>query len=123
MIPPPGLARALACPPTRLSHPQASTAKLACNPTHINTTHINIIRFTFNPVNPAGKYAKPGTYKQFGPRGRGVYWPRMPCLRCGCPWWLGEDWDAECIRWGSGVWVSGVCGLSSCGLAACGSPG
>ncbi|KAG2495666.1 hypothetical protein HYH03_006266 [Edaphochlamys debaryana] len=49
---------------------------------------------------PTGKYAKPGTTKQFGPRGRGVFWPRMPCLRCGCPWWLGEDWDAECVRCG-----------------------
>ncbi len=24
----------------------------------------------------------------------------MPCLRCGCPWWLGEDWDAKCARCG-----------------------
>lgn len=22
----------------------------------------------------------------------------MPCLQCGCPWWLGEDWDACCVR-------------------------
>ncbi|KAF6262136.1 CobW/HypB/UreG, nucleotide-binding domain-containing protein [Scenedesmus sp. NREL 46B-D3] len=29
-----------------------------------------------------------------------VYWPRMPCLACGCPWWLGEDWDAACARCG-----------------------
>jgi hypothetical protein len=29
-----------------------------------------------------------------------VYWPRMPCLECGCPWWFGEDWDAECGRCG-----------------------
>ncbi|GLI65239.1 hypothetical protein VaNZ11_008724, partial [Volvox africanus] len=49
---------------------------------------------------PSGKYGKPGARKQFGPRGRGVFWPRMPCLRCGCPWWLGEDWDAECVRCG-----------------------
>ena len=27
--------------------------------------------------------------------GVGIYWPRMPCLQCGCPWWLGEDWDAR----------------------------
>lgn len=26
--------------------------------------------------------------------------PKMPCLRCGCPWWLGEDWDAKCARCG-----------------------
>jgi hypothetical protein len=24
--------------------------------------------------------------------------PKMPCLKCGCPWWLGEDWDAKCAR-------------------------
>jgi hypothetical protein len=29
-----------------------------------------------------------------------VYWPRMPCLSCGCPYWLGEDWDATCARCG-----------------------
>jgi hypothetical protein len=29
-----------------------------------------------------------------------VFWPRMPCLSCGCPWWLGEDWDAACARCG-----------------------
>lgn len=34
----------------------------------------------------------------FPGRGKGVYYPRMPCLRCGCPWWLGEDWDATCMR-------------------------
>jgi hypothetical protein len=22
----------------------------------------------------------------------------MPCLKCGCPWWKGDDWDAVCIR-------------------------
>ena len=22
----------------------------------------------------------------------------MPCLQCGCPWWSGEDWDAQCAR-------------------------
>lgn len=77
----------------------------------------------WSDFNPAGKYAKPGTYKQFGPRGRGVYWPRMPCLRCGCPWWLGEDWDAECIRWVSGYGLaerdSAGVWLSSVGLADC----
>lgn len=33
-------------------------------------------------------------------QGVGHYYPRMPCLRCGCPWWLGEDWDARCARCG-----------------------
>lgn len=32
-----------------------------------------------------------------------LQWPRMPCLRCGCPWWLGEDWDARCARCGCGA--------------------
>lgn len=26
------------------------------------------------------------------------YYPKMPCLQCGCPWWLGDDWDAQCVR-------------------------
>lgn len=47
---------------------------------------------TFDPPQTA---AKPGAKKQL-PLGVGIYWPRMPCLRCGCPWWLGEDWDARC---------------------------
>ncbi len=25
---------------------------------------------------------------------------QMPCLRCGCAWWLGEDWNARCARCG-----------------------
>ena len=39
------------------------------------------------------------------PGGLAVFWPRMPCLRCGCPWWLGEDWDARlaCILSQSGL--------------------
>lgn len=29
-------------------------------------------------------------------RGRNaIFWPKMPCLQCGCPWWHGEDWDAR----------------------------
>ncbi len=47
---------------------------------------------------PVGKYAKPGATRVFPQRGKGIYWPRMPCLRCGCPWWQGEDWDANCMR-------------------------
>lgn len=47
---------------------------------------------------PEGALKRPGTYKSFGKRGDAIYWPRMPCLRCGCPWWLGEDWDATCVR-------------------------
>jgi len=47
---------------------------------------------------PMGKLAKPGATRMFPGKGRGVFWPRMPCLRCGCPWWQGEDWDAKCMR-------------------------
>lgn len=28
------------------------------------------------------------------------FYAKMPCLRCGCPWWLGDDWDASCVRCG-----------------------
>ena len=31
----------------------------------------------------------------------------MPCLRCGCPWYSGEDWDAVCMRCGWDCQVSG----------------
>jgi hypothetical protein len=51
---------------------------------------------------PSGKAAKAGAKRKMGP-GKGttaIYWPRMPCLSCGCPWWLGEDWDARCARCG-----------------------
>eukprot|EP00892_Ulva_mutabilis_P002327 jgi/Ulvmu1/12095/UM084_0020.1 len=52
----------------------------------------------FDP--PQGSARRPGTSKVFAGKGEAVYWPRMPCLRCGCPWWLGEDWDALCARCG-----------------------
>lgn len=38
--------------------------------------------------------------KKAGSTVKVVYWPRMPCLSCGCPYWLGEDWDASCARCG-----------------------
>ena len=40
--------------------------------------------------------------KQF-PEGTGHFWPKMPCLECGSPWWLGDDWDAECANCGEGA--------------------
>ena len=61
---------------------------------------------------PPHKGAKAGALRAFelpaakgssGRRGRrvtGVYWPKMTCLQCGCPWWSGEDWDAVCVRCG-----------------------
>ncbi len=33
--------------------------------------------------------------------------PKMPCLRCGCPWYSGEDWDALCMRCGWDCQISG----------------
>lgn len=49
---------------------------------------------------PTGKQGKAGAEKMFPGIGKGIFWPKMPCLRCGCPWWLGEDWDAKCCRCG-----------------------
>ena len=37
--------------------------------------------------------------KQF-PNGTGHFYPKMPCLECGSPWWVGDDWDAECANCG-----------------------
>jgi len=52
----------------------------------------------FDP--PTGKYARPGAAQRM-PDGRtGHFFPRMPCLRCGCPWWTSEDWNARCMRCG-----------------------
>ncbi|CAG9467788.1 unnamed protein product [Pedinophyceae sp. YPF-701] len=49
---------------------------------------------------PARKFAKSGFTREF-PNGKtGSFWPRMPCLRCGCPWWSGEDWSDRCLRCG-----------------------
>jgi hypothetical protein len=43
--------------------------------------------------------AKGTDMKQF-PNGTGHFYPKMPCLECGSPWWLGDDWDAECANCG-----------------------
>ena len=51
--------------------------------------------FQWDP--PTGKAAKGGTERRIGGKVC-VFYPRMPCLQCGCPWWAGEDWDAECAR-------------------------
>ncbi|EFN52146.1 hypothetical protein CHLNCDRAFT_58985 [Chlorella variabilis] len=52
----------------------------------------------FDP--PASKFAKPGATKRFSDGRLGHFFPKMPCLRCGCPWWTNEDWDARCLRCG-----------------------
>ena len=31
----------------------------------------------------------------------GQYFPDMPCLACGSPWWLGEDWNSQCANCGA----------------------
>jgi hypothetical protein len=49
---------------------------------------------------PPSNVNKAGAIRTFGRKGEGSFWPRMPCLRCGCPWWIGEDWDACCARCG-----------------------
>ena len=40
--------------------------------------------------------------KEFS-EGTGHFYPKMPCLECGSPWWLGDDWDAECANCGEGA--------------------
>lgn len=49
---------------------------------------------------PQGKFAKPGTLKRMSNGQLGHFFPKMPCLRCGCPWWSSEEWDARCLRCG-----------------------
>lgn len=49
---------------------------------------------------PTGKFARPGATKPF-PNGRtGHFFPKMPCLRCGSPWWSSDEWNATCLRCG-----------------------
>ncbi|CAD7698707.1 unnamed protein product [Ostreobium quekettii] len=38
---------------------------------------------------PTGKQAKSGVSRKFDKKGVATFWPKMPCLKCGCPWWLG----------------------------------
>jgi hypothetical protein len=28
------------------------------------------------------------------------FFPKMPCLRCGCPWYSSDGWDGHCVRCG-----------------------
>ena len=44
-------------------------------------------------------YTKGIDVKQF-PEGVGHFFPKMPCLECGSPWWVGDDWDAQCANCG-----------------------
>ena len=47
---------------------------------------------------PQGKQNRSGATK-LTPDGKLVhFFPKMPCLRCGCPWWTSDDWDARCCR-------------------------
>jgi G3E family GTPase len=52
----------------------------------------------FDP--PSGKFARPGATKKMADGRNGVFFPKMPCLRCGCPWWSSDDWTAKCLRCG-----------------------
>lgn len=49
---------------------------------------------------PTGKYARPGAIKRMNNGKTGHFFPKMPCLRCGCPWWSSDEWDARCLRCG-----------------------
>ena len=31
----------------------------------------------------------------------GHYFPDMPCLACGAPWWIGESWNSTCANCGA----------------------
>lgn len=47
---------------------------------------------------PQGKQNRSGATK-LTPDGKLVhYFPHMPCLKCGNPWWSSDEWDANCIR-------------------------
>lgn len=47
---------------------------------------------------PQGKQNRSGTTK-LTPDGKMIhYFPNMPCLKCGNPWWSSDDWDALCVR-------------------------
>ena len=42
------------------------------------------------------------THSKTFPNGQiGQYFPDMPCLACGSPWWLGEDWNSKCANCGA----------------------
>ena len=50
----------------------------------------------FDP--PSGKFSRPGATKKMADGRTGTFFPKMPCLRCGCPWWSSDDWNAKCLR-------------------------
>lgn len=52
------------------------------------------------PVTGGGGGGEGGDRGKGGGMVVGSYWPMMPCLSCGCPWWAGEDWDGVCVRCG-----------------------
>ena len=41
-----------------------------------------------------------GTDEKPFPEGKGCFYPKMPCLECGSPWWLGDSWYAACANCG-----------------------
>lgn len=50
----------------------------------------------FDP--PTGKFARAGATKRMSDGRTGHFFPKMPCLRCGCPWWSSDEWNAKCLR-------------------------
>ena len=49
---------------------------------------------------PTGKFARRGATKSMADGRTGHFFPKMPCLKCGCPWWSSDDWNARCLRCG-----------------------
>lgn len=49
---------------------------------------------------PGGKYARPGATKRMPNGITAHFFPKMPCLRCGCPWWTSDEWNGRCVRCG-----------------------
>eukprot|EP00887_Chlorella_sp_A99_P008139 scaffold12.g8139.t1 len=49
---------------------------------------------------PAGKFARKNAIKRMPDGVMAHFFPKMPCLRCGCPWWSSDEWDARCVRCG-----------------------
>ncbi|KAL4436621.1 hypothetical protein ABPG75_003760 [Micractinium tetrahymenae] len=85
-----------AAPSPSAPNPEAASSAAAAAPAA--ATPSSDSSGAFDP--PSGKFAKPGATKRF-PDGRlGYFFPKMPCLRCGCPWWSSEEWDARCLRCG-----------------------
>jgi hypothetical protein len=45
-------------------------------------------------------FQPPAHTKELAAGRRAWFYADIPCLRCGCPWWLGEGWEVPCARCG-----------------------